>query len=173
MTSEELIRLENERIDSKSDFNKNGIEVPLRKNLQIDCIYSLDNNNFNSYEMFGKNNFTYANAMSSAVPSLPSNESNIATKQKLRRRQKTQMFCAFCKNNNETPEMYSSHILKDIDGRTVCPVLRKYDCPVCRSGGGDYAHTIRYCPKNKSGEIPSVIKILKSSRSADGKKRNK
>ena len=31
-------------------------------------------------------------------------------------------FCEFCKNNNEHRSVYSSHVLKDMDGRVVCPV---------------------------------------------------
>ena len=31
-------------------------------------------------------------------------------------------FCEFCKNNNEQRSVYSSHVLKDMDGRVVCPV---------------------------------------------------
>ena len=30
-------------------------------------------------------------------------------------------FCEFCKNNNEQRSVYSSHVLKDMDGRAVCP----------------------------------------------------
>ena len=31
-------------------------------------------------------------------------------------------FCEFCKNNNEEKSVYMSHVLKDLDGRVVCPV---------------------------------------------------
>ncbi|CAG2107455.1 unnamed protein product [Medioppia subpectinata] len=70
---------------------------------------------------------------------------------RIRRRQPTQTECVFCKNNNETPDVYKSHILKDPECRIVCPVLRAYDCPICHNGGGPYAHTVRYCPKNRAG----------------------
>lgn len=70
---------------------------------------------------------------------------------KIRRRLPTQLECVFCKNNQEKPELYRGHILKDPEGRVVCPVLRKYDCPVCHNNGGDNAHTVRYCPMNRAG----------------------
>ena len=32
--------------------------------------------------------------------------------------------CVFCKNNGEIANFYRSHILKDAEGKVVCPVLR-------------------------------------------------
>lgn len=76
---------------------------------------------------------------------------------KIRRRLPTQLECVFCKNNQEKPELYRGHILKDPEGRVVCPVLRKYDCPVCHNNGGDNAHTVRYCPMNRAGLVQAKI----------------
>lgn len=59
------------------------------------------------------------------------------------------MRCVFCLANGEDEKVYRSHVLKDSDGRVQCPVLRLYTCPVCNYPGGDYAHTIKYCPQNK------------------------
>ncbi|CAK1556376.1 unnamed protein product [Leptosia nina] len=53
--------------------------------------------------------------------------------------------CAFCKNNGEVEDLYASHVLKDVRGRVVCPVLRAFHCPNC-GATGDRAHTIKYCP---------------------------
>ena len=88
---------------------------------------------------------------------------------KRQKNRKAKKVCAFCKNNGELPEIYSSHVLKDSDGRILCPVLRKYVCPLCGVSGDD-AHTIRYCPKN-DGNFSSIA-LLKTNRIATGKKRN-
>ncbi|XP_048377681.1 nanos homolog 1-like [Stegostoma tigrinum] len=52
--------------------------------------------------------------------------------------------CTFCKQNGESRNIYASHVLRDEDGRTVCPILRRYTCPVCKATG-DSAHTKRFC----------------------------
>ncbi|XP_018493925.1 uncharacterized protein LOC100907596 [Galendromus occidentalis] len=55
-------------------------------------------------------------------------------------------FCRFCQTNGDPPEVYQSHSLRSDDGKVTCPVLREYNCPICNNGGGDFAHTIKYCP---------------------------
>eukprot|EP00794_Sanderia_malayensis_P005642 gene5642-6338_t len=65
--------------------------------------------------------------------------------------------CVFCRNNGETEAVYSSHILKDAEGRTTCPILRAYTCPICKANG-DNSHTIKYCPLNQHvgrAQLPS------------------
>ncbi|KAM9777443.1 nanos homolog 1-like [Neosynchiropus ocellatus] len=56
--------------------------------------------------------------------------------------------CVFCRNNGAPEEVYGTHILKTVDGRVLCPILRAYTCPLC-SANGDNAHTIKYCPLSK------------------------
>lgn len=53
--------------------------------------------------------------------------------------------CAFCKRNKEPESVYSSHQLKDSQGRVSCPQLFKYRCELCGSTGAS-AHTRSYCP---------------------------
>jgi protein nanos 1 len=65
----------------------------------------------------------------------------------LARKLNAKRLCVFCKNNGEMESVYASHILKDDDGRVLCPILRAYTCPIC-GDSGDTAHTIKYCPQN-------------------------
>lgn len=66
---------------------------------------------------------------------------------KLHTTAKKPQVCVFCRNNGETESFYTSHYLKDADGKVTCPVLRAYTCPLC-GANGDAAHTIKYCPEN-------------------------
>lgn len=68
--------------------------------------------------------------------------------------------CVFCRNNGESEEVYLSHLLKGPDGKTTCPILRAYTCPICKASG-DESHTIKYCPQNQQaqangGQLPKV-----------------
>ncbi|XP_046864618.1 uncharacterized protein LOC124459093 [Xenia sp. Carnegie-2017] len=65
---------------------------------------------------------------------------------------RNQNVCVFCRNNGESKKVYTSHVLKDSQGKTVCPILRAYTCPLCKATG-DESHTIKYCPKNKNNRL--------------------
>ncbi|KAK2172143.1 hypothetical protein NP493_989g00006 [Ridgeia piscesae] len=77
--------------------------------------------------------------------------------------------CVFCRNNGESEAVYSSHMLKDAEGKICCPVLYIYTCPICGASGPD-AHTIKYCPQNHGGDSCNV-KALKTSRTSAGRRR--
>lgn len=75
--------------------------------------------------------------------------------------------CVFCRNNKESVARYTTHILKGPDGRILCPVLRRYTCPLC-GASGDNAHTIKYCPLSKLQA--NAVNQLKPTRTIIGKK---
>ncbi|XP_031751157.1 protein nanos isoform X1 [Xenopus tropicalis] len=59
----------------------------------------------------------------------------------------TGKFCKFCKHNGESSRVYSTHTLRNSNGIIICPVLRKYTCPLCGATGA-LSHTRKYCPFN-------------------------
>ncbi|GFY66550.1 nanos-type domain-containing protein [Trichonephila inaurata madagascariensis] len=75
---------------------------------------------------------------------------------------KSTEICRFCLQNNERPECYSTHQLKDEDGRVTCHVLRKYVCDIC-GATGDTAHTLSYCPYNKNNKKMPLTLVLKQT----------
>ncbi|GFR02661.1 nanos-type domain-containing protein, partial [Trichonephila clavata] len=84
---------------------------------------------------------------------------NISIKNKSVR---TAPVCRFCLQNNERPECYSKHKLKDKNGIVTCPVLRKYVCDIC-GATGDTAHTLSYCPYNTNNKKMPLTLILKQT----------
>lgn len=67
-----------------------------------------------------------------------------------------QQVCVFCRNNGESESFYTSHCLKDSEGKVTCPVLRAYTCPLC-GANGDLSHTIKYCPENNQASKVSTV----------------
>lgn len=67
-----------------------------------------------------------------------------------------QFVCVFCRNNGENESVYTSHVLKDSEGHTSCPILRAYTCPICKANG-DNSHTIKYCPMNQNTRGPATM----------------
>jgi len=45
------------------------------------------------------------------------------------------MCCVFCRANGEAFEVYTSHDIHNKNGKTTCPVLRNYVCPMCGETG--------------------------------------
>ncbi|XP_048196629.1 nanos homolog 3 [Perognathus longimembris pacificus] len=74
--------------------------------------------------------------------------------------------CSFCKHNGESRAIYQSHVLKDEEGRVLCPILRDYVCPQC-GATQDRAHTRRFCPLTGQG-YTSVYSY--TTRNSAGKK---
>nr|KAI8755939.1 nanos-like protein 1-like [Biomphalaria glabrata] len=66
--------------------------------------------------------------------------------------------CVFCKNNKEDVKVYATHLLKHANGDVICPILKKYTCPMC-SATGTKAHTVKYCPLNDGlGTVDYIVK---------------
>jgi len=102
---------------------------------------------------------------------LAAGSASTANATRARKRTKKQVQeCVFCKNNGEEESYYKRHVLKDSEGRIVCPVLRAYTCPLCNANG-DRAHTIKYCPKNNNPAPVAPLTGLKSLRTSAGHKR--
>ena len=71
-------------------------------------------------------------------------------------------YCRFCQNNGESAEIFLSHVTKESNGAVQCPVLRSYKCPVCGQTG-DRAHTVSYCPRNRTGGDRKVTRLEKEN----------
>jgi len=109
--------------------------------------------------------------------SLPSRFENVPpalkfqSKKKIKKAKKLPTYCVFCKNNNESEAVYTSHVLKDPSGRVVCPALYVYVCPICNNTGHQ-AHTVKHCPYNpeqlrKQTELAEIWRAYRETRPAE------
>jgi hypothetical protein len=82
--------------------------------------------------------------------------------------------CKFCRNNGESRDQYTSHVLRNPNtGQLICPVLRSHVCEICGSTG-DKAHTRNYCPQvkqEKKNQLAIPVMLKKTMRQSDGQMR--
>ncbi|XP_062602697.1 uncharacterized protein LOC134264423 [Saccostrea cucullata] len=142
------------RRDSLEDFRHNGRDVELD---ELDS-YQVELRRHSSISVQQESNPVVLEVMA------------FKERKRAARRAKQKKLCVFCKNNGETVVIYSSHVLKDEEGKVSCPILRKYTCPLC-GVSGDNAHTIRYCPKNDGDLSAPSLTQLHARRLATGKRR--
>ncbi|XP_060072950.1 uncharacterized protein LOC132552778 [Ylistrum balloti] len=157
--STSMEHLDSIRIDSMDEFRHNGRE--------------LDLDDLDSYQV----QLRHQSAKEKMAIQRESNPIVLQVlafkeKKKAARRAKAKKVCVFCKNNGETSSVYTSHVLKDTEGKVSCPILRKYTCPLC-GVNGDGAHTIKYCPKNEETDnsTPCLSSLLSTVRSSTCKRR--
>ena len=53
----------------------------------------------------------------------------------------SQPFCKVCKDSDKSEAMYTSHWVKDKQGKVCCPTLLSQQCRYCNNHG----HTIKFC----------------------------
>jgi len=114
---------------------------------------------------------SYGESSQSRFENLPPLFKTMQSKKKPKKTRKLPSFCVFCKNNNETESVYSSHVLKDTDGKVVCPALYIYKCPICNNTGHD-AHTVKHCPYNpeqlrRQTELAEIWKSYRETKEQD------
>jgi len=69
-----------------------------------------------------------------------------------------QPFCKVCKDSNKSEAMYTSHWVKDKQGKVCCPTLLAQQCRYCNNHG----HTIKFCKiavedNNRSKLVSKVV----------------
>lgn len=123
------------RSDASEEFSRNGIEQDMD---EVDVIqFKLRERTITTSRPIQPQHACHANYNQVAVEYMSQKQRKSKKKMK-----PVKNVCVFCKNNNEQPQVYQSHVLKDSEGRITCPILRKYTCPIC-GVKGDEAHTIR------------------------------
>ncbi|CRK92486.1 CLUMA_CG006032, isoform A [Clunio marinus] len=143
------ILTENEYKDIRADFDANGRDVTeLQKKFDnIQFFSNDDSDNFSPFVTEQQLTDLWKLDEISSQLSNTNETSSIQGSLSKRASRRSSDFCIFCKNNEEDEKVYMSHTLKDFKGRTLCPKLRLYKCPICGIDG-DNAHTMAYCPRN-------------------------
>ena len=68
----------------------------------------------------------------------------------------------FLQNNNESESVYTSHVLKDTDGKVVSPALYVYVCPICNNTG----HKVRRGDSNHGHQSLNIVTIVRPTLSS-------
>lgn len=122
--------------------------VPLNQQLLRENIAALEIQ-FRDFKLKPKVLTDMKHQLSVQQHQLMQNQDLAGRRLRARFRRPAPVHCVFCVSNGEEEHVCKSHALKDAKGRVTCPVLRMYVCPICLNEGGDNAHTVKYCPKNK------------------------
>lgn len=60
-------------------------------------------------------------------PDLDNGSMPVTTPRRKKNKKPLPTECVFCRNNGEEETYYKKHLLKDVDGKVSCPVLRYFD----------------------------------------------
>ena len=94
------------------------------------------------------------------------NNSEVANRNRKNRESKKNRnanVCVFCRNNGESKKVYSSHVLKDAEGNTTCPILRGLHMPSVQGVWGSISHhqvlpKEQKCNKTATATKPNGLK---------------
>ena len=53
-------------------------------------------------------------------------------------------YCKVCQDSGKSEKEYTSHWVKDLSGKVICPTLLTLECRCCYKFG----HTVKFCPVN-------------------------
>ena len=53
-------------------------------------------------------------------------------------------YCKVCHDSGKSEKEYTSHWVKDLSGKVICPTLLSLECRCCYQLG----HTVKFCPVN-------------------------
>lgn len=66
---------------------------------------------------------------------------------------KREMQCKVCMDAGKPKELYSSHWVKDANGKVICPTLLSVKCPKCLKMG----HTVKFCTAKEVYKTPTKV----------------